>query len=127
MVLTSTLSNFFSNLTNHSRARNQRFKQLPTQSILHILQLLVTEGYINGYSICDQKFAIVLLKYINGRPCIENIHQFSKPGKRVYVNNRWLYKNKTHHLYVISTNQGIMTQNQAIKLNLGGELICKIS
>lgn len=127
MIITSTLSNFFSNLTNHSRARNTCFKQQPTQSILRILQLLVTEGYINGYYICDQKLVVVLLKYINDRPTILNIQQFSKPGKRIYINNKWLYKNKTHHLYLISTNQGVMTQNHAIQLNLGGELICKIS
>lgn len=127
MIITSHLSNFFSNLTNHSLARKTSFKQRSTHQIINVLKLLVHEGYINGYSISDNNYVTVLLKYINDRPSIEKINQFSTPGKRVYINNQWLYKNKTHQLYIISTNQGVMTHNQAMQLNLGGELLCKIN
>lgn len=126
MIVTSTLSNFFSNLINHSRARKTSLKQRPTQPILRIIQLLVQEGYLNGYYLAEDQDVIILLKYVNQKPSLTKIQQFSKPGKRVYINNQWFYKNKTTNLFVISTNQGLMTQNQACQLNLGGELICKI-
>lgn len=127
MVVTSTLSNFFSNLTNHSRARKTILKQRFTQPILRIIHLLVQEGYLYGYHILEDQYVLVLLKYVNQKPSITKIQQLSKPGRRVFINNQWLYKNKTTDLYLISTNKGLMTQNKACQLNLGGELICKIS
>ena len=68
-----------------------------------------------------------MLKYNQEQAVIQNIKQISKPGKRIYIKNKWLYQNKTPNLYVISTNEGFVTQNQALQLNLGGELICKIN
>ena len=126
MIITSTLSNFFSNLKNHSLAKKLVLKQRPTKQILAIVKILVQEGYLNGYHLSNENTLIILLKYINQQPSITSLQQLSKPGKRIYIQNKWFYKNKTNELYILSTTQGFMTQNQALQLNLGGELICKI-
>ena len=124
MILTSTLSNFLSNLKNHSLSNKTILKQQPTNQILQLIKLLVQEGYIKGYYLPTKNQIIVLL---STKRVIHKIQQISKPGKRVYIQNKWLYKNKTLDLYIISTVQGFLTQNQALQLNLGGELICKIN
>ena len=124
MILTSTLSNFLSNLKNHSLSNKTILKQQSTNQILQLVKLLVQEGYIKGYYLPTKNQIIVLL---STKRVIHKIQQISKPGKRVYIQNKWLYKNKTLDLYIISTVQGFLTQNQALQLNLGGELICKIN
>ena len=124
MILTSTLSNFLSNLKNHSLSNKTILKQQSTNQILQLVKLLVREGYIKGYYLPTKNQIIVLL---STKRVIHKIQQISKPGKRVYIQNKWLYKNKTPDLYIISTVQGFLTQNQALQLNLGGELICKIN
>jgi len=123
MILTSTLSNFLSNLKNHSLSKKTILQQQPTKQILQLVQLLVQEGYLKGYYLSTPSQMVVLL---SPKQVIHNIQQISKPGKRVYIQNKWLYQNKTPDLYILSTVQGFVTQNQALQLNLGGELICKI-
>jgi len=127
MILTSTLSNFLSNLKNHSLSKKTILKQQKTKQIIQLVNLLVKEGYLNGYYLSGNNMIHVMLKYNQEQAVIQNIKQISKPGKRIYIKNKWLYQNKTPNLYVISTNEGFVTQNQALQLNLGGELICKIN
>lgn len=124
MILTSTLSNFLSNLKNHSLSNKTILKQPTTNQILQVVKLLVQEGYLKGYYLPTKNQIIVLL---STKQVIHKIQQISKPGKRVYIQNKWLYKNKTPDLYIISTVRGFVTQNKALQFNLGGELICKIN
>lgn len=124
MILTSTLSNFLSNLKNHSLSKKTILQQQPTKQIIQLVQLLVQEGYLKGYYLSTPNQIVVLL---STKQVIHHIQQISKPGKRVYIQNKWLYQNKTSDLYILSTVQGFLTQNKALQLNLGGELICKIT
>lgn len=127
MILTSTLSNFFSNLKNHSLSKKTILKQQKTKQIIQLVHLLVNEGYIKGYYLSEKNMIHIMLKYNQDQGVIHQIQQISTPGKRIYIKNKWLYKNNTPNLYIISTSKGFVTQNQALKLNLGGELICKIN
>lgn len=127
MILTSTLSNFISNLKNHTISKKTVLKQRKTKQIIQLVNLLVQEGFIHGYYLAEKDILILLLKYNKDQVILNQIQQISKPGKRVYIKNNWLYKNITPSLYIISTNQGFVTQNRALQLNLGGELICKIN
>lgn len=127
MILTSTLSNFLSNLKNHYISKKTILKQQKTKQIVQIVDLLVREGLINGYYLSEKNMITILLKYNNNNAVINQIKQISKPGKRVYIKNKWIYKNNTTALFIISTQKGFLTQNQALKLNVGGELICKIN
>ena len=68
---------------------------------------------------------LIFLKYKNNKPVLTNIIRISKPGKRIYIKNKDLFM-KQHQFFFLSTSQGIITNLQAKKLNLGGEVICKI-
>lgn len=128
MIITSTLSNFLSNLKNHYISKKTILKEHKTNQIVQILNILINEGLINGYYFSEKNKIIVLLKYDNNQKGVINkITQISKPGKRVYVKNKWIYKNNTTGVYILSTQKGFITQTQAQKYNLGGELICKIN
>jgi len=127
MIITSTLSNFLSNLKNHYISKKTILKERKTKQIIQMLNLLIKEGLINGFYNFNNNYIIVLLKYNNNKGVINCIKQISKPGKRVYVKNKWLYKNSKTDIFILSTHKGLLTQNQAKQYNLGGELICKIN
>lgn len=127
MIITSTLSNFLSNLKNHYISKKTILKERKTKQIVQILNLLIEEGLINGFYYENNDYIVVLLKYNNNKGVINHIKQISKPGKRVYVKNKWIYKNNKTDLFILSTPKGFLTHNQAKQYNLGGELICKIN
>lgn len=127
MIITSTLSNFLSNLKNHCLSKKQVLKQKKTKQIIKIIDLLVKEGLLNGYYLSENNNINILLKYDKDQKSVINqIELISKPGKRVYVKNKWIFKNQTQSLFIISTQKGFLTHIDAQKFNLGGELICKI-
>lgn len=126
MIITSTLSNFLSNLKNHCLSKKQVLKQKKTKQIIKIVDLLIKEGLLNGYYLSNNNIINILLKYNNQKPVINQIQLISKPGKRVYVKNKWILKNQKDSLFILSTQKGFLTHMDAQRLNLGGELICKI-
>lgn len=73
------------------------------------------------------KSIAVNLKYENGEPVIRGLKRVSRPGQRVYVNAKNLKSVKSGFgISIVSTPSGIMTNLEAKKKNLGGELICEI-
>jgi small subunit ribosomal protein S8 len=70
---------------------------------------------------------IIVLKYEEGRPAIENIVRKSKPSRRIYIGKSEIKTIKQGFgRAVISTSKGLMTGSEARKAGLGGELICEI-
>jgi len=69
------------------------------------------------------------LKYDgNKKPVIREINRISKPGRRVYVPKEEVVPVKSNMgISIISTSKGIMTNKKAVKLNIGGEVICTVS
>lgn len=128
MIITDTLSNFFSKIKNGYLAKNYKITQYKSNQIIKILNILVKEGIIKGYSFSHKDINIIniYLKYKNDKPVISQIKRISKPSKRIYIKNKDLFKIYKRGLYLLSTSQGIVTDLEAKKLNLGGELICNI-
>jgi len=98
---------------------------------LALSKVLKDNNFIKNYkkvSIDDKKFFIdIELEYVDSEPRICKITRVSKPGGRVYVKNKNLHKYlRGHGIYVVSTPKGLMSDRQAKKDNLGGELICSI-
>ena len=71
---------------------------------------------------------IIILKYTsNGRPVISSLKRISKPGRRIYVNKNELPRVLNNlGIAIISTPEGIMTNKEARKKGIGGEVICEI-
>jgi small subunit ribosomal protein S8 len=98
---------------------------------LKILEVLKKEGYIIDFNIDNGKqkikFLSVDLKYYEGQPVIKEIKRVSKPGRRVYSKATSIPKVLNGlGLAILSTSKGVMSDTDAIKNNLGGEIICKV-
>ena len=96
-----------------------------------ILEVLKKEGYIIDFKISESKNEIksiqVKLKYYDGQPVIKEIKRISKPGRRVYSKATSIPKVLNGlGLAILSTSKGVMSDVEATKNNLGGEIICRI-
>jgi len=96
----------------------------------HFLDILWDEGFILGYKTSKKNPNLfeIYLKYVYNEPCIQSIKFVSKPGKRIYMSTKQLWKlNSSMGLILMSTNKGVLTIEQCKKLNVGGEpfaIIC---
>ena len=128
MIITDTLSNFFSKIKNGYLAKKNKITQHKSKQIIKILNILIKEGLIKSYTFCKKNKNIINIfyKYNNNKKIIYQIIKISKPSKRIYIKNKDLFKIKKKGLYILSTSYGIITDLEAKKLNLGGELICNI-
>ena len=95
-----------------------------------ILDILKTEGFIANYNIVSNNknsFSIDL-KYSDGSPVIKEIKRISKPGRRVYTKAESIpIIQNGLGLAIVSTSKGVMTDSDARKQNIGGEIICKVN
>ena len=120
-----------------TRIRNGQMRSLNKIDIpfsnfrLKILEVLKREGYIIDFKIDKNenksKLISVDLKYYEGQPVIREIRRVSKPGRRVY--SRADSIPKVHNglgVAILSTSKGVMSDSEAIKNNLGGEIICRV-
>ena len=96
-----------------------------------ILEVLKREGFILNYTL-DQtnegktKFSIDL-KYNSGSPVINDIERISKPGRRFYSSAQSIPKIQNGlGIAIVSTSKGVMTDAEARKAKVGGEIICKV-
>lgn len=97
------------------------------ESIARVLKEL---GYIRGFEkkIQDKKIYLVLtLKFVSGQPVFQNIERKSKPGKKLYSNAQSIPRvlGGLGHL-VLTTSRGVMSDHEARKKNVGGELMFTI-
>lgn len=95
-----------------------------------ILDVLKREGYIDGYRVEGEgvkKRIVVQLRYYKGKPVIQYIERVSKPGRRVYVGVDEIPKVFNGlGIAVLSTPKGVLSDREAKKLRVGGELVCKV-
>jgi small subunit ribosomal protein S8 len=94
----------------------------------NILEVFFKEGYIRNYkkSSCGKSIE-VMLKYYENQSVISELSRVSKPSKRIYKSSKELRRFKNGlGLTILSTSKGILSGEQAIKLNVGGEVICNI-
>lgn len=125
MIITDTLSNLFSKIKNGYLSKKSKITQQNSKQNINILNILIYEGLIKSYKINLNNQIDIYLKYKKNKAIITEIKRLSKPSKRLYIKNKDLYKKK-RGIYILSTSLGILTDLQAKKLNVGGELICKI-
>ena len=95
-----------------------------------IAEVLKEEGFIIDYKVeeIDKKHnLVILLKYNFGNPVISTIERVSKPGRRIFSSAESLPKiNNGLGIAIISTPKGVMTDVNARKQKIGGEIICKV-
>tara|TARA_A100001011_G_scaffold52518_1_gene50761 strand:+ start:149 stop:544 length:396 start_codon:yes stop_codon:yes gene_type:complete len=130
MSLTDPIGDMLARIKN-SQLRNHKKVEMPSSNFkMKIADVLKNEGYINGFNVDknDNKQVLIIdLKYNSGSPVISVIERVSKPGRRVFSSAQSLPKiNNGLGIAIISTPKGVMTDIDARKNKVGGEIICKV-
>ena len=129
MRLSDPIGDMLARIKN-AQVRNHSKVSLPSSKFKSkIADVLKAEGYIIDYKINDDKKPSIEinLKYNSGNPVINTIERISKPGRRIFSSASSLPKiNNGLGIAIVSTPQGVMTDVDARKKKLGGEIICKV-
>ncbi|HRE41484.1 MAG TPA: 30S ribosomal protein S8 [Ignavibacteria bacterium] len=131
MSMTDPISDFLTRVRNAIKAEKKTVDIPASKFKKEIAEILKNTKYIEDYKILDvdspQKMISIRLKYSNGESVITGIKKISKPGIRKYVENEKLPKVRNGlGIALISTSKGLMTDSQARKLGVGGEVICEV-
>jgi len=132
--MTDTISDMLTRIRNGSRAKKETVFVPFSKIKLEIVRILKREGYIADFSEVTPgtegfKFGglTLVLKYDGKNPAFSTINRLSKPGQRHYVSKNELpVVSNNYGLAVLSTSRGLMTNKQAKKLGLGGEVLFEI-
>ena len=130
MTIIDPVGDMFTRIRNGQMRSLTRIDVPASKFRLQILEILKLEGYINNFFVEKSKNINTLkvdLKYYEGNPVIKDIKRISKPGRRVY--SRAISIPKIQNglgLAIVSTSKGVMSDSEARKNNLGGEIICKV-
>jgi small subunit ribosomal protein S8 len=130
-MLTDPIGDMLTRIRNAIMVKKKEVVVEPASKLkMAILDVLKREGYIDGYKIEGEevkKKIIVYLKYYQGKPVIQVIERVSKPGRRIYVGVDEIPKVYNGlGIAILSTPKGVLSDREAKKLRVGGELICKV-
>ena len=131
MSFNDALSDMLARIKNAHRARKSFTSCFKSKLNMNVLSVLKDEGNIRDYKDIEVRNGIdsiqIDLKYYNGTPVIKNIKRISKPGIRVYSKISDLPKTYGGlGISILSTPKGVMSDNQARKKNVGGEILCEV-
>ena len=129
MSMTDSIADMLTRIRNGQKSKLLNVVMPASKLKGAVLEVLKGEGYIAGYTMnVEDKEINVELKYSRvGKPAICEIHKVSKPGKRMYspISSLKGYFNNMG-IYILSTSKGVMSDRDARKHNVGGEVICKV-
>ena len=131
MTLMDPIGDMFTRMRNGQLRLLSKVEMPSSKFRLKILEVLKIEGFITSYHIEkkeNNKVSLTVdLKYYEGTPVIREIKRVSKPGRRVYSSATSIPRIQNGlGLAIISTNKGIMSDIEARKNNVGGEIICRV-
>ncbi len=130
MSLSDPIGDMIARIKN-AQMRNHKTVELPSSNFkIKISDILKSEGYILDYetnSENNKSILLIYLKYHSGNPVISTIERVSKPGRRIFSRAESLPKiNNGLGIAIVSTPKGVMTDIDARKQKVGGEIICKV-
>jgi len=120
-----------------TRVRNAGMRRLPVTTLVHsksveaIANILVDKGYLESADVIEdgvKKTIKVVLKYDeNGRFVINEMKRISKPGRRVYKGKEDIKRFKNGYgTIIVSTSHGVLPNDKAYELGIGGEVMCTV-
>uniref|UniRef100_UPI003FEF576A 30S ribosomal protein S8 n=1 Tax=Candidatus Fimivicinus sp. TaxID=3056640 RepID=UPI003FEF576A len=131
MQITDSIADMLTRIRNANSAKHDTV-QIPASNMKKaIAQILVDEGYVKSFKVIDdgkQGMIEVALKYgPNKSQVITGLRRVSKPGLRIYTNCEEMPKvMKGLGIAILSTSKGVMTDKDARKANVGGEVLAFI-
>ena len=131
MTLMDPIGDMFTRIRNGQLRKLTKVEMPSSNFRLKVLEVLKNEGFISSYHIekkDNNKVSLIVdLKYYEGTPVIKEIKRVSKPGRRVFSRADSIPRIQNGlGLAIISTNKGVMSDIEARKNNVGGEIICRV-
>ena len=130
MSVSDPIADTLTILRNASNARHETAEFPASKLLERMMAIFKTDGYIEDYRLLkDNKQGVlkVYLKYDNSKPVIMGIKRVSRPGLRVYMDNVKIPRVLNGlGSAVISSSKGLVTDREARKLKIGGEVLCYI-
>jgi len=129
MTMQDPISDLLTRIRNAQMAGHENLEMPNSKIKRSILQVLVDEGFVAGFSSTDEvKSSLsVELKYHNGAPVIEEIKRVSRPGLRIYRESAEIPQVRGGlGVAIVSTNKGVMTDKRARAAGIGGEVLCTV-
>ncbi|MCK9371644.1 MAG: 30S ribosomal protein S8 [Sulfuricurvum sp.] len=120
-----------------TRIRNAAMRRLDVTTLVHsktveaVVAILADKGYIDSFNVVEngvKKSINVVLKYDEkGRTVINEVKRVSKPGRRVYKGKDELKRFKNGYgTIIVSSSKGVLPNDKAFELGVGGEVLCTI-
>ena len=129
-VVTDTIADMLTRIRNANAMRSNEVSVPASNLKIELARILKEEGFIKGYKVVKddaQGSILITLKYVNKERVITGLKRISKPGLRVYAKSSEIPKVLNGlGIAIISTSKGIMTDKEARKQNLGGEVLAYI-
>tara|TARA_B100000902_G_scaffold225187_1_gene213807 strand:- start:1571 stop:1966 length:396 start_codon:yes stop_codon:yes gene_type:complete len=130
MSLSDPIGDMIARVKN-AQDRNHKNVELPSSNFkVKIADILKNEGFIRDFKVSTEKNKSIIsleLKYHSGSPVISTFERVSKPGRRIFSSAEGLPKiNNGLGIAIVSTPKGVMTDIDARKQRVGGEIICKV-
>ncbi|MDC3028295.1 30S ribosomal protein S8 [Candidatus Pelagibacter sp.] len=130
MSLSDPIGDMIARIKN-AQSRNHKKVELPSSNFKNkIAEILKNEGFVKDFKVNSENNKSVLsleLKYHSGNPVINTFERVSKPGRRIFSSADGLPKiNNGLGIAIVSTPKGVMTDLDARKQRVGGEIICKV-
>ena len=131
MSLSDPIGDMLARIKN-AQVRNQKIVNMPSSKFkTKLAEVLKGEGFIIDFKVDEiennKSVLSINLKYNSGNPVINVIERVSKPGRRIFSSAESLPKiNNGLGIAILSTSKGVMTDVDARKQKLGGEIICKV-
>ena len=130
MSLSDPIGDMIARVKN-AQERNHKTVEFPSSNFkVKIADILKNEGFIRDFKIItktNKPTLLLELKYHSGNPVISTFERVSKPGRRIFSSANSLPKiNNGLGIAIVSTPKGVMTDIDARKQRVGGEIICKV-
>jgi small subunit ribosomal protein S8 len=120
-----------------TRIRNAAMRRLDVTTLMHsksveaVVAILADKGYIDSFNVVEngpKKSINVVLKYDeNGKTVINEMKRVSKPGRRVYKPAAEIKRFKNGYgTIIVSTSKGVLPNDKAFELGIGGEVMCTV-
>ena len=131
MSMTDPIADMLTRIRNAQRASHELVNIPSSKLKINVAKVLKSEGYVKNFRIISDgqhRFIRIFLKYDKeGVAIIEGIKRVSKPGCRVYAGSDEVPKVLNGYgINILSTSKGLMTDNEAKKMGVGGEILCAV-
>jgi small subunit ribosomal protein S8 len=131
MPVTDFVADFLTVIRNASMAHKEKVTFGASNMTIKIAEILKEEGFVENVKVFteeNKRFIRVHLKYIRGKkPAIQGLKRVSKPGRRIYLpHDRIPRVQGGLGVAIVSTSSGLLTDRNARKSKVGGELLCTV-